>query len=206
MNGAWVEALIIIVIVAGFALVFWKGGAANPVGTGQLQSRVKDVAQEVKTLAGDLGRITDRMGTLETSCASSAEIETLRDAMKGDRRRVEQVFATVQSIEADISDLKTQQGRRDAVIEALSESVRALSTDLKDHRAEISQKLDHLDAMSERIDANARAIDAIVAQLPALRDKQAAIAEQVAGIAANTQTTARQVERLYDVLVPKGMQ
>lgn len=206
MIGAWLETAIIMFFIGAMALMFWRGGAANPVGTGSLQTKVNALKTQFETLSGGLKGVTERMGALEANCATGAEIETLRGELRGDRRRTEEVFLKLEAVQAEIADMRSQQSRRDGIIEALSESVRTLSDDLREHRAEIGEKLDHLDAMSERIDAHGRAIEAVLAELPALRKEQAEIAASQAETATDVKHVMKQVDRLYDVLVPKGME
>jgi chromosome segregation ATPase len=205
MNVAWVETAIIIIILLGFGAVLWKGGAANPVGTGALQTRVTAIGQKIETLKSDMARATEKMSTLEGSCASSVEIGQLRDMVQADRRRTEQVFLKIESVESDIAELRLHQTRRDVVIEALSESVRNLAADLRSHQMEIADKLEQLDAMSARIDASNRAIEALASAVPTLRDRQAAIAEAQATTAADVRHVRAQVDRLYDFLTEKAL-
>lgn len=203
--AAWLETAVIAFIVLAMGFLIWRGGAANPVGTGTLQSKVNAIDASVKEVKAGLARTTDQMKALETSTASRAEFEALTETLKADRRRTEQVFLKIENVEADLTEMRAHQGTRDVVIEALSKSVQALSKDLRDHQIEIAEKLDQLNALSGQVTANARAIEAIVAQLPALRDRQAEIAARQAETASDVRHVRAQVDRLYDFLTEKAL-
>lgn len=203
--SSWVEGLLIAVILFGIGYTIFRGGAANPVGTGSLQARVTAIDASVKEIKTDLRRAASEMKELESSRASSSEFEALRETMQGDRRRTEQVFLKIESVETDIAQMRTHQGTRDVVIEALSASVRKLSSELEEHQAAIAKKLDRLNAVSGQVASNTKAIEAIVAQLPALRDRQAEIAAKQAETARDVKHVAAQVDRLYNFLTEKAL-
>ena len=59
--------------------------------------------------------------------------------------------------------------------------------------------------LKEMITEQDEKVQAIVSQLPDIRDKQNIMAENVAALTALSNATARQVEMIYQVIVPKGM-
>ncbi len=77
MTGSWLELAIIAVIILGIGISIWKGGQANPEGTGTLQRRVDRIDGDVKALAARvaadakatnkaLGEIKDGLRALDT--------------------------------------------------------------------------------------------------------------------------------------------
>jgi hypothetical protein len=81
MTGSWLEWAIIIFIVFSIGTVVWRGGAANPEGTGKLRITVNE-------LRGDVSGISQRVGHLET------EVAELKDeaATAKDIQRIEQLI------------------------------------------------------------------------------------------------------------------
>lgn len=55
------------------------------------------------------------------------------------------------------------------------------------------------------MDARVKQIEQVVSELPQIRDKQNMMAAQLSATASDVRLIARQVDRLYDVIVPKGM-
>jgi len=56
------------------------------------------------------------------------------------------------------------------------------------------------------MDGRVKQIEQIVSELPNIREKQNSMATQLSATASDVKLIARQVDRLYDVIVPKGMQ
>ena len=56
------------------------------------------------------------------------------------------------------------------------------------------------------MDGRVKQIEQIVSELPNIREKQNSMAAQLSATASDVRLIARQVDRLYDVIVPKGMQ
>ena len=59
--------------------------------------------------------------------------------------------------------------------------------------------------MSERISGNSRAISTMVGQIASIGEKQNAVAETCAATSSDLKQVGRQVDRLYDVIVNKGL-
>jgi hypothetical protein len=66
-----------IAFLAFFAIVMWRGGSSNPVGTGQLQRQLNTVGSKVTTLEASV-----------QNCASTGEVEQLRRDLKDMEARV----------------------------------------------------------------------------------------------------------------------
>lgn len=130
--GNWLEMAIIVFILGSVALVARRQGAANPVGTGQLDERVTKIETACAGADEGIGDLNRRLEDIEQ-----------RAATKTDIRRIEKHLAS--------SDARTD------------------------------------DKMND-----------VARQLVELREGQAARQAQMDAI-------ARQVEMIYQVIVPKGM-
>lgn len=87
-----------IAILAFFAFVLWRGGSANPVGTGQLQRQLNTIGSEVKTLKETV-----------SGCASVSAIEQLRGEMREMEERVASSGEVVK-VQAQVSDVNGKVG------------------------------------------------------------------------------------------------
>lgn len=172
------ELGIIAFILVGIGIVLWKGGAANPVGTGRLQHDMKNVRQEVSAI-----------GT---------RMDTLDGTVTAEKRRIDGLDTRMASIEKQVDSVHT-------VTKALSESVRALTTEFREHREYVGGQLSVLGSMDERIASNARDVQTTMKCVEAIDARQDRMAEQVASTAVQCGATGRQVDRLYDHIVNKGM-
>lgn len=198
-KSSFIELAIIAFILVGIGYVIWRGGAANPVGTGRLE---KDLGQ----LKVDVAGMKESFRKLPEQTASSEDIKLLEQRLKGEQQKIERFAAVLDRLDQELASLSHTIGERNAVAEALSQSVRSLSSELKAHQKEVKKRFDLLAPLPERIEANRQAIEQILGQLPAIRDKQGDMAREVAGIAARSEVTARQVDLIFQTIVPKGMQ
>tara|TARA_B100001179_G_scaffold177718_1_gene132974 strand:- start:750 stop:1289 length:540 start_codon:yes stop_codon:yes gene_type:complete len=172
------ELGIIAFILLGIGYVLWKGGAANPVGTGKLQHDMKNARTEIATLGRKVGDI-DKTVTAE-------------------KIRLDQFSERMSSIESEVEGVHI-------VVKGMSESMRTLTDDFRRHRENVDAKLAVLGTMDERIAANSRGVDRAMTYLQAIDERQDKMGEQIASTAVQCAATGRQVDRLYDHIVNKGM-
>lgn len=85
MSNSWFEWAIIAFIVLAIAFVVWKGGAANPMGTGRLSRKVGHLDATVGRLGVRVGHVEDEVEELKGQMASKADIATLRAEISGVR-------------------------------------------------------------------------------------------------------------------------
>jgi hypothetical protein len=83
MTNTWVEWAIIAFIVLAIAYVVWKGGAANPMGTGRLSRKVGHLDATVGRLGIRVGHVESEVEELKAEMASKADIATLRAELVG---------------------------------------------------------------------------------------------------------------------------
>ncbi|MBI0530078.1 hypothetical protein [Sphingomonas sp. TX0522] len=102
-------------ILAFFGWVIWRGGSANPVGTGQLQKQLQAIGVKVTGLEGKLGdcasvealeKLRGELQAMEERVASSGEvialegkINALGERMNGVAEMMKRTDAGVQRIE-----------------------------------------------------------------------------------------------------------
>lgn len=108
--NSWLEWAIVLFIVVGIAIAIWKGGSANPEGTGALRRSFNRLDGDVKGLTGQVTRTGERVAAIERKvteeCASTKDIETieqkietLRTEVRGDRELAQRTYASVKRIE-----------------------------------------------------------------------------------------------------------
>lgn len=95
----WLQFLIIAMIVLGIGVAIWRGGSANPTGTGQVGRQVANLKNDVTGLSARVGHIESDLEELKEEAATSKDIDGLRREFEGDRRINERTFASVQRIE-----------------------------------------------------------------------------------------------------------
>ncbi|QPL39372.1 hypothetical protein IT881_15135 [Erythrobacter sp. A30-3] len=204
-SGEMMELAIIAMILLGIGFTIWRGGAANPVGTGIVQHKLKNVSQEVHALDTGYRRLDNEIRALRESAASIEGIANLKEALEAERRRTDKIFESIEGLGSDIHALREQQAAKNSIVEELSRSVRALTSELATYQRDVTERLDALDAMSERISGNSRAISTMVGQIASIGEKQNAVAETCAATSSDLKQVGRQVDRLYDVIVNKGL-
>lgn len=95
----WLQFAIILVIVAGIGAAIWRGGSANPTGTGHIGRQVSNLKNDFTGLGARVGHIERDLEELKNEAATSGDIDGLRRELEGDRRINERTFASVQRIE-----------------------------------------------------------------------------------------------------------
>lgn len=96
--GTGLEWAIIVFIVVSIGVVVWRGGAANPEGTGTLGRKVSGLSGKVNTLS-------QRVGHLETEVAElSKEAATAKDIL-----RIEQLIDERTQAQRDLLDRTAHQ-------------------------------------------------------------------------------------------------
>jgi hypothetical protein len=101
---------IVAFIMLGIGVAIWKGGAANPQGTGQIAKQVGAMKGELIGLSARMGSVENEMEELKTESASAADIvglravldekiSTVRAEMAGDREVAKMTYRGVERIE-----------------------------------------------------------------------------------------------------------
>lgn len=173
-SGKLMELAIIAFIIAGIGYVIWRGGAANPVGTGHLQQRFRAFSSDLATMSSGMKALGDQIKALEKGGASAQEVSRLQGEFEAERARTDKIYATLERIDGDVKGMREDQAARNQVIASLSDSVRAVATSLEQHRRDINEK-------------------------------QGAVAETCAATSSDLKLMGRQLDRLYDVIVEKGL-
>lgn len=73
------EGAIIAFIVLSILFHVWKGGSANPEGTGKLGVRVHGLANAVATLSGRVGHVEEEMKELKQEAATTKDIARIEE-------------------------------------------------------------------------------------------------------------------------------
>lgn len=102
-----IETFGALAILAFFAFVIWRGGSANPVGTGQLQRQLNTIGAEVTTLKKTV-----------SGCASVGAIEQLRSEMREMEARVASSGEVVK-VQAQVADVNGKVSAIDARLDGI---------------------------------------------------------------------------------------
>lgn len=106
MRGDGYELAIILFILLGIGWVVWKGGAANPEGTGTLGRRVNGISNKVSALSTRIEHIESDIEEMKHGAATTKDIqrlegliETVRAEMAGDRKMSDRTQHSLDRIE-----------------------------------------------------------------------------------------------------------
>ncbi|RIV82968.1 hypothetical protein D2V17_14290 [Aurantiacibacter xanthus] len=106
----WLQIAIIAFILLGIGVAIRRGGAANPVGTGELQ-------REVASMRGQVTSIKNRVTEIEHRSASKVDIERLEDQLKIHDTKVSKLGEAVASQQPMIQHTSRQVDRLyDAIV------------------------------------------------------------------------------------------
>ncbi len=111
MNSNWFEILIILFIIVGIGVVLWatwKGGAANPVGTGGLDARQKTFDAELSGMRSQIDQIEERVEKMENHYAKASDIKRLE-------KRQEVLDGKLEAVGRDISAIREEAAERGAL-------------------------------------------------------------------------------------------
>lgn len=119
MNGNGIEILIIIFILGGIGMVLWvtwKGGAANPVGTGGLDDRQKAFDHELSGMRSQIDQIEERVEKMEGHYAKASDIKRIE-------RRQEALDDKLDAVIKDISAIREEAAERGALAKATAKQL-----------------------------------------------------------------------------------
>ncbi len=93
-------------ISLGIVVAIWRGGAANPQGTGKLANQMHAMKSEITGLSTRVGSMEYEVTELKEDSASTKDIErleekisTVRAEMAGNRELAERTYTSVERIE-----------------------------------------------------------------------------------------------------------
>ena len=95
----WFELAIIAFIALSIMWHVWKGGAANPVGTGSLGRQVAALSGRVAGLGQRVGYLEKGVEDLKEEAASTKDVQRLEATIEGHRELAERTFRSVDRIE-----------------------------------------------------------------------------------------------------------
>lgn len=102
-----IEIAIILFILAGISIVIWlgwKGGAANPVGTGGLNQRLNSFDTELSGMRSQVDQIEDRVETIEGHYAKATDIERLEKRLRTQDRKMDKVIQDIAAIREEAAE------------------------------------------------------------------------------------------------------
>lgn len=115
MSENWFELAIIVFIIAGIGAAIWKGGQANPEGTGSLGKRLSRLDSALSKLRGNVdtmnGKITAieaRVEDIDERAAKTSDMQELRALVV----RQNEQLAALAAQTAGIAAAADQRGRQ----------------------------------------------------------------------------------------------
>lgn len=120
MFGNYLEAAIVVFILAGIGVTMWKGGASNPVGTGGLDRRVSRIDGELKHVASQVGELADRVQEIDERSAKKEDIERLEKVLAAELAKQDD---KTDKVLASLSLLNQSGAAREVQIAAVSRQV-----------------------------------------------------------------------------------
>ena len=107
---SWLDYLVIAIILLGFGVVLYKGGAANPVGTGRLQRRVQQLAADVSSQGDKIEALETQVNVrvsgievqlreLSDRMALKADIDAVRRELAADKAISERTWHAVDRLQ-----------------------------------------------------------------------------------------------------------
>lgn len=110
-----IEGLIVAFIVVGIGVAIWRGGAANPVGTGTLEHNMRGLRQEFKAIE-----------RLAGGAAQASDVESLREEMERNQTErgeaMKQLGADVAKIGSEVDALQKDVAGRLARVETTTQA------------------------------------------------------------------------------------
>lgn len=106
MLGETYQLAIIAVILLGIGVSIWKGGAANPEGTGTLGRRVNTMSNKISAMNARISNIEIDIQEIKQEAVTGQDlakvgglIDTLRAEVAGDRKLAERTQHSLDRIE-----------------------------------------------------------------------------------------------------------
>lgn len=107
MTDSWFEILIIVFIIIGISVVVyfsWKGGAANPVSTGDLDDRLHSFDTELSGMRSQVDQIEGRVETIEGHYAKASDIERLEKQLRAQGRKMDKMAEDIATIREEAAE------------------------------------------------------------------------------------------------------
>jgi septation ring formation regulator EzrA len=116
-NGIEILIIIFIVVGIGVAVYFsWKGGAANPVGTGGLDARQKAFDAELSGMRSQIDQIEERVEQMEGHYAKASDIKRIE-------KRQQALDTKLDAVIKDISAIREEAAERGALAQSTAKQL-----------------------------------------------------------------------------------
>ena len=102
-----IEILIILFILGSISVVIWlgwKGGAANPVSTGNLDERLHSFDTELSGMRSQVDQIEDRVEKIEGHYAKATDIERLEKQLRAQGRKMDKMAEDIATIREEAAE------------------------------------------------------------------------------------------------------
>lgn len=113
MFANYLEAAIVLLIMAGMGLLIWRGGAKNPVGTGGLDRKLARVEIDVKSVSEKVDEIERRVEDIDNRAAKASDIKRLEKQLEAHARKTDAIASQLAESREDLAGLAAEvQGSR----------------------------------------------------------------------------------------------
>lgn len=113
---SWYELALIAFILLGIGTMVWRGGAANPVGTGGLDRKVASIDGELKRLGVKVGEIDSRVEDIDRRAAKVSDIKRLE-------RQLEAQDAKIDVMSAALTEMNVASARKAATVDHVKRQI-----------------------------------------------------------------------------------
>jgi chromosome segregation ATPase len=182
--GSWLEAAIIAVIFLGIAVAIFKGGAANPVSTGGLKTKLAALDSDLKAVKTEVSTVKTRVAELDQRAATKGDIKRIEASIAEWDHKLERLDLRLDGLDCELARIGAVTDANQTVVTAMAESLRVTT------------------AMVQEIDAKLEATSTITSRVPAFIDR---VLTELATTAEQTRNNSIQVERLYNFLTEKAL-
>jgi len=92
MTSNWLEYAIIVFIIVSIGAVIWRGGSANPEGTGSLGRKVVRLDGDVRKFGGQVAEVERRLAEIERSTAKVSDIKRLERGLAESDGKIDELI------------------------------------------------------------------------------------------------------------------
>lgn len=98
MTGNVLELLIIAFIIGTLFYLIWHAGQKNPVGTGQISTRLSKVEGELHGLNAKVGDLDGLVGDIDARAATKGDVQALDRKLGEHNRKVDKLTGEISAL------------------------------------------------------------------------------------------------------------
>lgn len=123
MIGNYLEAAIVGFIVVTMAFFIWRGGAANPEGTGSLGRRVTAMKSEMQHLKSSVDAIKSEVTSIDSRVAEIDRRGATSEDIRGIERKLEEQGRCLAELDDGQTNIREMAASRGATLDEIRAQV-----------------------------------------------------------------------------------